>query len=146
MVTEPGCKEEVKQLCAILQGLGRFKVYGNDAKTETLSFQPHKEYATEQWTDLAVKCLRKIGFTDVQNNKEKKNFFHSVHATIVCEYDLQQNKIQKANVQDIQALCCMFDFMKIWCTIFIPTDNGRFKMPYSQHLSILQNYLSTYSK
>jgi hypothetical protein len=138
-------REEIQKLCATLKTMGRFKVYGNDAKTEKLSFWSRKEYATEQGNEFVVDCLRKIGFTNVQNNKEK-NSFHAVSATIVCEYDLSQCKIQNANPKDLQALCYMFEFMKIWCTVFLPDgQGGRFELPYYKHLAHLRDYLHQHS-
>jgi hypothetical protein len=139
--TEFKHSEEAQRLCATLNTMGKFKVYGNDAKSEKLSFTAYKPFATEQSTDFVADCLRKIGFTDVLNDKGKKDFFHSVSATIVCEYDLNTRCIKKSNTSDIKALCYMFDYMRVWCTIFLPTETGREELPFWKHKSDLQNYL-----
>ena len=100
---------EIQRLCNTLNTMGHFKIYGDDAKSEVLKFKAYGTYATECATDFAADCLRKIGFTDVFNDKTKKNFYHSVYATIKCEYDLNTGAIKDANVQDILALCNMLD-------------------------------------
>ena len=141
-------KIEIQKLCETLNSMGRLKVYGNDAKSQRLSFVPHKMYSNEQATDLAADCLRKIGFTQVSNNKTKKDFYHSVSANIVCEYDLEKEKIQFANVKDIEALCNMFDYIKVWCTIFLPgkVPGTRKELPHRIYLAHLHHYLWMQSK
>ena len=135
--------EDVQRICATLKPMGKFNVYSNDAKTVRLSFKPHKIFATEQSTDFVVDCLRKMGFSDINNDKTKEDFFHSVHGHIVCEYDLNTGKIQNANRQDIMALYNMIEFMRVWCTFFMPgkTEDSRTELPYFEYKSALKNYL-----
>ena len=143
--TEKLSAEEIRQVCETLKPMGRFKVYGNDGKKEELSFLAHKEYASEQATDFVAGALRQIGFTDVRNDKAKKDFYHSVRATIKCEYDLDTGKILSADVRDIRALCYVIQYLKPWFTIFLPWA-GKQKMPFAKHKAALLNYLQTHGR
>lgn len=141
VITPEKRAEEIQRLCSTLNTMGHFKVYGNDAKSEQLKFSAYGTFATELATDFVADCLRKIGFTDVCNDKTKKDFYNSVRATIECEYDLNNGGIKKANAQDIKALCDMFENIKVWCTIFLPTETGRKEVPFGKHKSDLQKFL-----
>lgn len=133
---------EIMKLCDTLNTMGYFKIYGNDGKTETLRFKTKRPFATQIGTDFAADCLRKIGFINVQNNPDK-DFFHSVSATIVCEYDLTTKTITKANPADIQALFYIFDYAKNRCNIFLPTASGQEQLPFNKHKNDLKRYLYT---
>jgi hypothetical protein len=145
MPMENLCADEIRQICETLKPMGRFKVYGNDGKKEDLSFQPRKEYAGEQATDFVVGCLHQIGFTDVCNDKTKKDFYHSVRATIKCEYDSNTGKIQSADVRDIRALCYVIQYLNPWVTIFVPGANKQ-QLPFAKHKTALLNYLQKHGK
>lgn len=145
MPMENLCADEIRQICETLKPMGRFKVYGNDGKTEVLSFQPRKEYAGEQATDVVVNYLHQIGFTNVYNDKTKKDFYHSVHATIKCEYDLNTGKIQSADVRDIRALCYVIQYLNPWVTIFVPGANKQ-QLPFEKHKAALLNYLQKHGR
>lgn len=137
--------QEIQKLCAVLGNMGSLKIYGNDAKSETLSFKLYKMYATEQSTDFAADCLRKIGFTNVSNDKEKNNFFHSVKATIVCEYDLNSRRIKNANMQDVKALYNLCKYANVRHFVFLPKGEDREMVPHWKHKSDLCDYLRNQS-
>lgn len=145
IATEKLSADEIRQICETLEPMGRFKVYGNDGKKEELSFQARRMYANEQATDFVAGCLRKIGFTDVRNDKAKNDFYHSVHATIKCEYDLDTGKILSADVRDIRALCYVIQYLNPWVTIFLPSANKQ-QLPFAKHKAALLNYLQTHGR
>lgn len=133
---------EVQRLYNTLGTMGKFDIYGNDGKSERLYFAPHRPFATEQATDFVKDCMQKIGFTDVKNDKTKNDFFLSVSTTIVCEYDLDSHYIKHANRRDIQALYDLWNYIKIWCNLSIPTHTGQQQINDRQHKQDLLNYLN----
>lgn len=133
-------QQEMQKICETLNTMGRFKVYGNDGMVETLHFKMTKPFATKYATDFAVDSLRKLGFSNVQNNPEK-SFYSSVSATITCEYDLTTKQIKKATPADLFALLYIFDYTKNWCIIFLPTQSSREQISFYKHKSDIKNYL-----
>lgn len=133
-------EQEMQKICETLNTMGSVKIYSNDGNIETLRFKVKKPFATQIGTDFAVDSLRKLGFSNVQNNPEK-SFYNSVSATIICEYDLATKQIKKANPNDLVALLYIFNYAKNWCTIFLPTPMGREQISFYKHKSDIKNYL-----
>ena len=135
-------QKEIQKLCDILNTMGYFKLRTNDARSEKLNFKASCTFATESGTDFVADCLRKIGFTNVVNDKTKKDFYHSVHAVIECEYDLTGSYIKNANTQDIQALYDFLGHVKSWTPISLQTDIGQTTISIREHKQNLLRYLS----
>ena len=135
-------QNKIQRLCDTLKTMGCFKLRSNDAKSENLNFKAHGAFATELATDFVVDCLHKIGFTNVINDKEKNDFYHSVHAIIECEYDLTGSYIKNGNVQDIQALYNFLEHVKSWTPISTQTDMGQKTISIVQHKQNLLRYLN----
>lgn len=133
---------EIQRLCNTLNTMGKFKMYGDDGKSEKLYFSAYKPFATEQATDFVVNCMQKIGFTNVQNDETKNDFFHSVSAVIVCEYDLDFYYIKNANEQDVRALYNMLNYINIWCNLSVPVQTGKQPIAHWKHKQDLLNYLN----
>lgn len=135
-------QKEIQALCDVLNTMGYFKLRADDAKSEKLNFKASGTFATELATDFVADCLRKIGFTNVVNDKTKKDFYHSVHAVIECEYDLTGSYIKNANTQDIQALYNFLGHVKSWTPISLQTDIGQMTISIKEHKQDLLRYLN----
>ena len=136
---------DIEHLCETLKTMGHFKVYG-DTLSAKLLFYPRDPFRTEIAADFATDCLRKVGFTNVETHKENDKFTCAAHATINCEYDLGQHRVKSANIQDIQALSDMFNFMIVWCKIFVEKEPEVKELPYWEYKAGIQKYLREHSK